>query len=87
MTAQRFILTLATKNSMIFKKKLGVENFFKKRDSEKYSNTQICYLIVKAVNSKILKVFFGLLLLKEKNFSNENLPYLRQKKLRKVCKK
>jgi len=63
------------------KKKLGVENFFKKRDSEKYSNTQICYLIVKAVNSKNFESFFRSTVVERKKFfSNENLPYLHVKK-------
>ena len=50
------------------KKKIGIENFFKKKDLESFSSSQICNLIVKGINSKSFKSFFRSILLEKKKF-------------------
>ena len=56
------------------KKKIGIEYFFKKKDLENFSRSQICNLIVKGINSKSFKSFFrSILQEKKKYFDTANL--------------
>ena len=65
---------LSEKFNIFLKKKIGIENFFKKKDLENYGKSQICYLIVKAINSKNFESFFrSVLVEKKKFFKNEDL--------------
>ena len=66
---------LSEKFNIFLKKKIGIENIFKKKDLEIFGRSQICYLIVKAVNSKNFESFFrSVLTEKKKYFKNEGLP-------------
>ena len=67
------------------KKKIGIENFFKKKDLENFSSSQICNLIVKGVNSKSFKSFFrSILSEKKKFFDTTNLSSEEIKKRMKI---
>ena len=63
------------------KKKIGIENFFKRKDLESFDTSQICYLTIKGVNSKSFDSFFrSVLTEKKKFFGNEKLPSSQIKK-------
>ena len=72
---------LSEKFNDFLKKNIGIENFFKKKDLENFGNSQICYLIVKAVNSKSFEGFFrSVLTQKKKFFKDDNLSTSQIKK-------
>ena len=72
---------LGEKFNDFLKKNIEVENFFKKKDLENFGNSQICYLIVKAINSKSFESFYrSVLTEKKKFFKDENLTTSQIKK-------
>ena len=59
---------LSEKFNNFLKKKIGIENFFKKKDLEVFGTSEICYLIVKGVNSKSFESYFRSVLIEKKKF-------------------
>ena len=59
---------MSEKFKNFLKKKIGIENFFKKKDLEVFGTSEICYLIVKGVNSKSFESYFRSVLIEKKKF-------------------
>ena len=66
--------SLNQKFNDFLRNKVGIENFFKKKDLEQFNYSQICYLTIKGINSKNFESFFrSVLTEKKKFFKNESL--------------